>query len=807
MRFARIRSFALPVLLVLLPAASLAQGGATVSGRAVDATDGSRIPFATVIVQSATSGDTLSGAVAGEDGRFRILGLRPGRYTIGVRFLGFRPTETEVLVSPLNPAYDLGDLRMTRVVTLEQVRVTESAVRAAGLDTKVYRLGDGASQSTGSMLDALKNLPGVTVDQEGKVLLRGSDRVAILVDGRQSSLTGFGSQRGLDNVSAANIEAIEVILNPSASFDAAGMAGIINIIYKQNQQRGLSGEVGLSLGMGAFTKPRPDLPTDIGSFSTNEKVIPSLSLNYNTARARSFVQGEYLLQHALPNNEFTTRYYDDGRVIESQVPENRWQWHYLLRAGSDVTRGSNTFSVSGVYDIETHVDSAQVPFILAATGQRERFWFWREKETTGFANANANWKRAFRTPGHELNVNLQFTRGWEDEAYSLNEESPVRVGTDFTHVNGVEYTLPLSVDYKRPLANGRVELGGKLQRRWLPVTYYIERGVQSVIYPGMGDRTDWDEDLVALYGNLVRVKARYTLEAGLRLEQTRVEYRVPADNIYYPTNDSYDLFEPFPNVKLTYALDARHRVIAAYNRRIDRPGEPELRIFPKYDDPELLKVGNPYLRPQLSHVVELGADRSWKGGSIRVSGYRRDITDAFQRVFAIDESNPNYDVVNRIYQNVGRSVQNGVELVGEHQVATPWLLAASVNWSVTDIDALQTTLLFPTRRPFAIPASRDDSWSSTINNRFKLPRAAELQLSHVYYSARNVPQGRDRARSSLDLSASLPLRHNRAELLFTFRDLFNDFGLRRDVVGDGFRASYQNLLETQVATVRMKWRF
>ena len=177
-----------------------------------------------------------------------------------------------MLVSPLNPSYDLGDIRMARVVTLEQVRVTESAIRAAGLDTKVYRLGDGASQTTGSVLDALKNVPGVTIDQEGKVLLRGSDRVAILIDGRQSSLTGFGSQRGLDNVSAANIEAIEIILNPSASLDAAGMAGIINIIYKQNQQRGLSGEVGLSLGMGAFTKSAaPTCPPISAAFRRTRK--------------------------------------------------------------------------------------------------------------------------------------------------------------------------------------------------------------------------------------------------------------------------------------------------------------------------------------------------------------------------------------------------------------------------------------------------------------------------------------------------------------------------------------------------------
>ena len=230
--------------------------------------------------------------------------------------------------------------------------VTAEAIRAAGIDTQVFRLDDGPAQSTGTILDALKNVPGVTVDQEGKVSLRGSDKVAILIDGRQSSLTGFGTQRGLDSVSAANIEAIEIINNPSARFDAAGMAGIINIIYKKEQQLGWSGDVGFGLGVGQFTKQRRDLPTDLGSFSNNEKVIPSVNLNYRTPRTRTFIQGELLLQDGLPNNEFTTRFYDDGRVIESQVPENREQYVYTVRGGSDLTlNDTNTITVSGVHNL------------------------------------------------------------------------------------------------------------------------------------------------------------------------------------------------------------------------------------------------------------------------------------------------------------------------------------------------------------------------------------------------------------------------------------------------------------------------
>ena len=414
---------------------------------------------------------------------------------------------------------------------------------------------------------------------------------------------------------------------------------------------GLSGDVGLAVGSGQFSKQRDDLPTELGSFSNNAKIIPSLNLNYNTEKVRNFVQGEVLFQDDLPNNEFTTRFYDDGRVVESQVPENREQTHYIARLGSDWTVDDTTIiSLSGIYDFETHTDRAQVPFILEATGERERFWFWRENEDTGFANISFDLKHQFSTPGHELDVNLQYTRGWEDESYFLNEVSKVREGTDMTRLDAQENTLPLSIDYTRPLRTGRLEVGTRIQRRWIPITYTVDRGLQSVIYEGLGDFSDWDENIYALYANLVREQGNYSLEAGVRIEQTDVSYTIPDENVYYDGSDTYDYFEVFPNVKFTYRLNHANRVIAAYNRRVDRPGEPELRIFPKYDDPELLKVGNPFLRPQFTNVLEFGFGRSWDRGSVSTALYHRDIDDAFFRVFAIDDSNPNYDIVNRIFE-------------------------------------------------------------------------------------------------------------------------------------------------------------
>ena len=454
--------------------------------------------------------------------------------TLHVTSIGYDPRRTpEFTIAPQAPHADMGTLQLVpSPIAVEGIEVeVERPAMTLEPDRNVYAAKDVAPAAV-TASEVLAAVPAVMVDQDGRVSLRGNENVAVQINGRPAPIRGEQLGDYLRQLPANVIDRVEVIPTPSARQDPEGMAGIINIIYRQEQQLGLSGDLGLALGAGQFTKQRPDLPTDLGSYSTNEKIIPSANLNYRTARTRSFFQGELLLQDDLPNNEFHTRFYDDGRVIESQVPENREQLHYIVKGGSDWTvNGANTVSMSGIYDWETHTDRAQVPFILTSTGARERFWFWRENEDTGFANVALNLKHLFATSGHELNANVQYTRGWEDEAYFLNEISPVREGTDNTHVLGIENTLPLTIDYTRPLRAGRMELGTKLQRRWLPVTYTVGRGAKSVIYEGLGDRSDWTENIYAAYANLVRIQGAYSLEGGVRLEHTQVTYTVAEENI------------------------------------------------------------------------------------------------------------------------------------------------------------------------------------------------------------------------------------------------------------------------------------
>jgi hypothetical protein len=143
----------------------------------------------------------------------------------------------------------------------------------------------------------------------------------------------------------------------------------------------------------------------------------------------------------------------------------------------------------------------------------------------------------------------------------------------------------------------------------------------------------------------------------------------------------------------------------------------------------------------------------------------------------------------------------------EQDLVPRWRLSGSVNWYRNNIDAFETILLFPSQRRFALTASKDKTWDFKINNRIQLPRGFELQWSYIYYAGRNVPQGRERARSSFDLSAKKPFLNERAEFQFTFTDIFNDFVLQHEIIGQGFRALYQNFLETQVASMGIRLRF
>jgi hypothetical protein len=148
-----------------------------------------------------------------------------------------------------------------------------------------------------------------------------------------------------------------------------------------------------------------------------------------------------------------------------------------------------------------------------------------------------------------------------------------------------------------------------------------------------------------------------------------------------------------------------------------------------------------------------------------------------------------------------------VELLFTHDLGERWRLSGSANWYENVIDAAETTLLFPVARPFSVPRSEDDTWDMKINSLLRLPNGIEAQLSLVYYAEKPIAQGREAARSSIDLGFKKPVLNARGELVVSLTDAFNEFGLRYNIAGEGFDAVYENFYESQVVSVGLNYAF
>ena len=799
------------LLLIFLTVSLTTIAQTTISGRILSQDDRQPLISSTVSVLKADSPSLVTGTITNDQGRFSISGLTPGEYDFLITNIGYTSVKQRVLVGTLNKVLDLGNIFLEQSsLELGEVSVVgQKQAVSSTLDKKSYSAESFITGSTGSVLDIIKTLPGVVIDQESKIILRGSDKVAILIDGKQSSLTGFGSQKGLENIPASQIESIEIINNPSAKYDAAGMAGIVNIIFKKSGAAGFTGDIGLAPGIGMITKRKADLPTGMSSYSDNLKITPSLNLSYKTQKLNIFWQSYLISQRRLPNNEFTTRFYDNGNITESQVAENRSQVHYNLKLGLDWNITLNqTITLFGLYDYEWHIDTTRVWYFGNSDYQSPlRKWGFRESEGTGFTNMTLQHKYRFQQPGHELSSQFLFTKGWEDETYNLSQDGPSPfpvIRTDKTRVLAPEYVYMLSSDYIKPLSFGRFEAGVSGRLRHMPITYTVTKDPENtaLIY-NFGDWSKWDESLAGVYTNLIAEFPKTDIEAGLRAEYTSVKYEF-APNQYF-TENQYDYFSLFPNVRLTFKVNKSNKISLFYNRRVDRPGEDILRIFPKYDDPELLKIGNPVLRPQFTQNFELAHKLLWQTGSFYTSLYHKIINDYYTRIYIQDPDHNEITV--KAYDNLGRAYNSGVEFTFDQKILKMWKLSASANLYRNKIFSHSGQISFPVPQQYFIEERIDFPVFAKLINQFTLPRNFQIEVTGQFFSSKNIGQGKELSRGGIDLGIKKSLVRDKLELSLSATDIFNTMGIRQNIDGEGFTVKYQNYFETQVFTFTCRYKF
>jgi outer membrane receptor protein involved in Fe transport len=449
------------------------------------------------------------------------------------------------------------------------------------------------------------------------------------------------------------------------------------------------------------------------------------------------------------------------------------------------------------------MDRGDEPFFNGNFSERRRLWQFIEDELKTTATASASWQHKFKQPGRVLNAGFNYTYHRENEQYFFTNLLPTYTGLDSFKLLSDEHVADLNLDYVQPLKYGRFETGMKFRRRTIPVNMQFKPGLNSPLDASAGGDANYKETIPAIYGNYIFESNKFEVEAGLRVEYVNLNYYVNPNHPTYKSS-GYNYTQPFPNLRLAYKLNDNNKLSLFYNRRVDRPNEVDIRIFPKYDDAEIIKVGNPGLRPQFTNTFELGYKTNWSKGYLFSALYHKRMDATITRIGSVA---PGSDIIYNIFQNAGKSYNSGVEFMVAQKVS-PWMtLNLNLNGYQNIIDSFTVVNRYPVENVFT--AQKEDIFSGNIklNGLFHFGKLLDAQLTAVYQAPDLVPQGKTFSRFSIDIGVKRGIQKGKGELFLNATDIANTLNLKKEVRGTGFRYISTDYYETQVFRLGYNYKF
>jgi len=592
----------------LVTTGAWAQTASSVSGT-VRTADGKPIDYATLTLHHAADSAVVKTEFSDATGAFRFERVAPGRYRISATQVGFgRYWSAPVTVAGSSFALPSITLQASAATQLKEVRVVAQKPLFERLADRTVVNVEGSTLAAGNTaLDVLSRSPGVTVDANDNLALRGRQGLLVLIDGKRQPMTGSELADYLRALPADQLKNIELITNPPAKYDAQGGAGIIAINLKKDQKLGTNGTLNTSYGRSEF-----------GKFTS------TLTGNHRREKLNLFTSATYTKRNNLGIRN-TYRYFyesqgDQPVLIGTSDQRNRLTGsdHFLIyKLGADVNLSKNTtvgavvtgfavpnprprgtgFNTSIFYDGNGQV---QDKYTARSTGQGYN------PNITG----NLNFKHTFAQAqggSRELTADVDYarydTRRLQRQTvfYELSGLPESTIAGDQTSTLTIQ---ALKADYTQALpSQARLEAGAKISRVYSDNDVLFENTESGVTTTNLGltNRFRYDEIISAAYANLSRTAGKLNLQAGLRGEQT---YAV-GKQLVSDDNFTRRYYQLFPSAGLKYTVSDQHELGASLSRRINRPSYRQLNPFRSIIDPATYAKGNPSLRPETSYNVEL----------------------------------------------------------------------------------------------------------------------------------------------------------------------------------------------------------
>lgn len=745
---------------------------ARVKGKVIDSLSADPLAFASIRIFNSPEKKLVNGNITTEAGDFSV-DLPYGRYYAEIEFMGYRSFKTpDFALSEDHAEHNLGMINLTASVnTLDEVIVqAEKSSMELSLDKKIFNVGKDLANAGGTANDILMNIPSVSVDPEGNVKLRGSDNVRILIDGKPSGLVSFKGGSGLQQLQASMIERVEVITNPSARYEAEGMAGIINIVLRKETTQGFNASFELTTGS----------PTNLGG---------AANLNYRHKKVNFFINYgiAYRIQPGV-GSLYQEVYGSDTTFLKQNNKGTITGFNNNIRGGIDfyfteknILTGSYLFRRSDATRI-TDIQYKNYRFDLS---NLEDYETRRQDEDEAEPNSEYSliYKRTFAEKDHELLAEVKYLDNWESsyQLFTHHYYSPDGVednakGTLEKSLNDeYEKQLLFQLDYTKPLGkDGKFETGLRSSSRDMVNDFVVSRknaDGEFIPLPNLDNIFLYDENIHAAYGILARKGNKISYQAGLRAEWTDVKTTLKETNEVNPR----EYVNLFPSAHFTVNLANQNALQLSYSRRVRRPFYNDLSPFMTFSDSRNYFSGNPDLDPEFSNVFEVGHIKYFEQGSFSSAVYHRSTRGKIERIRTVDDEG----FSTTLPQNLKSEEATGAEFTSEFALFPWWKMDLNFNFFYADIDGTNILSSFQ---------NTTYSWFARQTSRFMLPHNLDVQLRGNYEAPQKTAQGKRLAMYYVDFSLSKDVFKGMGTVNFNILDVFNTRKMRSITNGENFYA-------------------
>ena len=716
-----------------------------ITGTVLDKNSQNPVEFATVMIGDNKTKTAITGVTTELDGEFKVETNATDFY-IEISFIGFEnKTITEFSIK--NGKVSLGQIYMSENnQELEEVVVrAEKSTTEFRLDKRVFNVGKDLSSTGASALEVLNNVPSVNVDIEGAVSLRGSSGVQILINGKPSVLA---SEQGnaLGTITADMIDKIEVITNPSAKYDAEGTSGIINIVIKKEERKGINGSVSINTG-----------------FPQNHSI--GLSLNRRTEKFNLFSQVGVGYREMPNDSENINRDLVNGKTVYSNGTEHRNEKFYNLILGTDYhINKNNVLTLSGSFAYEVEEQPSLTNFKLEdAAGDIINEW--SRTETTEANNPKYRYELQYKSnlKGHKDHALLIsalgnfFGKDQSSEFFNNETIGSEAFADQQTSTNFKEGKYTFSLDYTKPFSDKiTLETGAQYVINNVSNDFEVRNSINGewIADASLTNLFEYDQKVLGVYGTGAYEGDKWGIKLGLRMENTDLKTLLVNTN----QDNEINFTNFFPTLHTSYKLTEAFSIQGGYSRRIFRPRLWDLNPFFNIRNTFSIRTGNPDLLPEFTDSYEVSSIYIAGKTTFSASVYHRYTTDVVERVSTFENN-----VNTTMPMNIGTNRSTGLEINAKYSASKKLSFNGDFNYNYFNRQGeLEAT-------SFDFNANR---WSSKITSKIKFPAGIDFEITGQYRSKYQTVQSVVSGNLFADIGLRKKIMKGKGVLNFSVRDLF-----------------------------------